>query len=413
MAQPTMRVTRSSSQALQASYAKSHDLPGSSMGRRGTWQDGQWWCKCDPPHRATLQAVKKEGQNKGKLFWSCRVYPFCDFFLWNDQALSLEKEALADGLQQTECYGDDGDQESEEQQVPKTPTFTQKPLESFGIRSRSSRRLLLLSEGNANGGGSETATASTKFVSTDTMREHKSPSERLSTCPTTPTKRKRVKQENLDNEDTFSDLNSDDERELAELADDSAKKAALNKSVADVFVTPTTNRIRADMPSGGLPTPPVSRQLFPTADGRKFKSVSFEYPALPSSDKMPPTTPSKKAVPSSTVGRSGASDASTAAPSSSASDSIQDLADEIKNLIRGQGLDPAILRAVHDHLDTAVRRTKGIALGRERARKDVQQKEERIAKLQAKNRDLKTQTVYDRQVLAEAKHDIMALYQKI
>ncbi|KAG5972663.1 hypothetical protein E4U58_006272 [Claviceps cyperi] len=412
MAKPTMRVTRSSSQALQASHAKSHDLPGSTMGRRGTWQDGQWWCKCDPPHRATLQAVKKEGQNKGKLFWACRVYPFCDFFLWNDQALALEKELSAEGLQQTERYGDDGDQVSGEQQVPKTPTFTQKPLESFGIQSRSSRRLLLLNEGNANGGGSETATASTNFVSTDTMREHKSPSERLSACPTTPTKRKRVKQENLDNEDTFSDLNSDDERELAELADDSAKKAALNKSAADVFVTPTTNRIRTDMPSGGLPTPPVSRQLFPTAGGKKFKSVSFEYPALPSSDRMP-TTPSKKAVPSSTVARSGASDATTAALPGSASDSIQDLADEIKNLIRGQGLDPTILRAVHGHLDTAVRRTKGIALGRERARQDVQQKEERIARLQAKNRDLKTQTVYDRQVLAEAKHDIMALYQKI
>ncbi|KAG5946455.1 hypothetical protein E4U59_003832 [Claviceps monticola] len=410
MYRPTMRVTRSSSQALQASYAKSHDLPGSSMARRGTWQDGQWWCKCDPPHRATLKAVKKEGQNKGKLFWGCRVYPSCDFFLWNDQALAREKKVLSEGLQQTECYGDDGDQESEEQQVPKTPTFTQKPLESFGIRSRSSRRLLLLSKGNANGGGSETATASTNFVSTDTMREHKSPS-RLPACPATPTKRKRVKQENLDNEDTFSDLNSDDERELAELADDSAKKAALNKSVTDVFVTPTTNRIRADMPSGGLPTPPVSRQLFPTSDGRKFKSVSFEYPALPS-DRMP-TTPSKKAVPSSIVTRSGASNATTIAPSGSASDSIQDLADKIKNLIRGQGLDPTILRAVHDHLDTAVRRTKGLALGRERARQDVQQKEERIAKLQAKNRDLKTQTVYDRQVLAEAKHDIMALYQKI
>ncbi|KAG6190601.1 hypothetical protein E4U34_002419 [Claviceps purpurea] len=410
MDQPTMRVTRSSSQALQASYAKSHDLPGSSMARRGTWQDGQWWCKCDPPHRATLKAVKKEGQNKGKLFWGCSVYPSCDFFLWNDQALAREKELLSEGLQQTECYGDDDGQESEEQQVPKTPTFTQKPLESFGIRSRSSRRLLILSEGNANGGGSETATASTNFVSTDTMREHKSPS-RLPACPTTPTKRKRVKQENLDNEDTFSDLNSDDERELAELADDSAKKVALNKSVTDAFVTPTTNRIRADIPSGGLPTPPVSRQLFPTSDGRKFKSVSFEYPALPS-DRMP-TTPSKKAVPSSIVTRSGASNATTVAPSGSASDSIQDLADKIKNLIRGQGLDPTILRAVHDHLDTAVRRTKGIALGRERARQDVQQKEERIAKLQAKNRDLKTQTVYDRQVLAEAKHDIMALYQKI
>ncbi|KAG5925475.1 hypothetical protein E4U42_004266 [Claviceps africana] len=330
----------------------------------------------------------------------------------------MRERRLAEGSKHTkedeeesDDEDDNGDDESGQPHghKPRTPTFTQKRLESFGIQTSPARRLSTLSAGDVDDdGGSDSS--STSFVSADIMREHASASGTSPASPTTPSsKRKRTTQENWDN-DCFSDLNSDEERQLAELADDSAKKVAPKKAVDDVFATPATNRRTANIVAG-LPTPPVSRTLFPSPDGKRPKTVSFEDPS-PSSTL---TTPSKKPPPS-TLPRPGAgagASASAAAPPGPLCDSIQDLASQVMDLIRGQNIDPTVLRAVQARLNTAVQRTKSIAAKRDSALQSLQEREERIQRLREKNRVLRDQATCDQETLTNTKQGLMKLYQGI
>ncbi|KAG6009180.1 hypothetical protein E4U54_008596 [Claviceps lovelessii] len=415
-----------SSLATPESHAKAQELPVSKKKRvNGIWQNGQWWCNCDPRRQATLREVKKEGRNKGRLFWACRVYPFCDLFLWSEDADVRQKriskfsrqyeDEEQEQEQEQEQEDDDHDTSGQQADKPKTPTFTQKPLESFGIQTSPARRLSILGPADADDDGGSDST-NTSFVSTDIMREHVSASEATNPAsPTTPSsKRKRTAQDNCDNDDNFSDLNSDEERELAEMADDNVQKVAPapnpKDAVDDVFATPATNRGTAKIVAG-LPTPPVSRTLFPSSDGKRPKTVSFEDPS-PSSTLM---TPSKRPPPS-TVPRPGASastSASTAAPTGPFCDSIQDLANQVMDLIKGQNMDPSLVRSVQGRLNTALHRTKGMAMGRDRALEALKERDERIKKLQERNRELKKQVARDKETLTNTKRRLMALYDDI
>lgn len=201
-------------------------------------------------------------------------------------------------------------------------------------------------------------------------------------------------------DDNFSDLNSDDERKLAEITDESAKKAALKGATNNIFTTPTTSRHTTDMVAG-LPTPSVSRKLFSAPGSKRSKTVSFEDPV--SSSIL--TTPSKT---SSTV-----SEASDVTPSGIHYDSTQGLTDQVMALLRGQKIDPTVLQTVHGLLDAASRKTKGIALGRDKTREALQKKDDKIAKLQDKIRSLENKAAFDHQNMTEAKRRIMQAYEGI
>ncbi|GAB0133190.1 hypothetical protein EsDP_00001603 [Epichloe bromicola] len=366
--------------ATPASHAKAQQLPSSEKKRlNGTWKDGQWWCNCEPRKQAALREVtKKASRNKGRFFWTCPTYPFCDLFLWREDAI-LRETGLPAGSKHI------GDDESVQSHRPKTPTFTQQPLESFGIQTSAARRLTISSAGGSDGSdGREEQASGTSSAS-----------------PTTPSlKRKRMEQDEWGQDDNFSDLNSDDERKLAVITDESAKKAALKDAANDIFTTPTTSRHTTDIVAG-LPTPSVSRTLFSASGSKRSKTVTFEDPV--SSSML--TTPSKT---SSTV-----SEASAVTPSGTHYDSTQGFTDQVMALLRGQKIDPTVLRTVHGLLDAASRKTKGIALGRDKTREALQKRDDKIAKLQDKIRSLENKAAFDHQNMTEAKRRIMQAYEGI
>ncbi|KAK4251256.1 hypothetical protein C7999DRAFT_28288 [Corynascus novoguineensis] len=61
----------------------------------GKFEGGIWHCACDPaPHAAFLQ-VKKEGNNKGRWFYTCQKprEEQCGFFMWENVAKAREQRA--------------------------------------------------------------------------------------------------------------------------------------------------------------------------------------------------------------------------------------------------------------------------------------------------------------------------------
>jgi chaperonin cofactor prefoldin len=334
--------------------------------------------------KATLREVKKESPNKGRFFWTCATYPFCKFFLWRDDALIRESGLAADS---------DARSAMDEQSVPprpKTPTLRQKALESFGIEATPSRGPQIVS---GVSGILRTAPPKASFVSTQTATETGSP-------VTPSSKRKRSGKGDWDQDcDLISDLDSDEERQLAEITDQSAEKVTPKRVAEDVFSTPPTNRRTADI-VGGLPTPSVSRTLFPPSEAKRYKTVSFDEPL--SSDS--PTTPSK--TPSSHSG------VSPVCPASSPSEaSVPDVTEEVMNLLSGQQVDAKVLRSVNDLLLTFARKAKGVSLGRDSARAALNEKDKKIAELQEKIRDLENKEEYNRKRMTKLKSQLIQMYE--
>ncbi|KAL9056148.1 MAG: hypothetical protein Q9162_003109 [Coniocarpon cinnabarinum] len=54
----------------------------------GTFKNKTWYCACRPPLPAEHFRVKKEGKNKGRWFWTCQrdSEERCGFFLWGEEA---------------------------------------------------------------------------------------------------------------------------------------------------------------------------------------------------------------------------------------------------------------------------------------------------------------------------------------
>ena len=173
-----------------------------------------------------------------------------------------------------------------------------------------------------------------------------------------PSKRKRSV---TPEDDLFSDLGSDEERQLADLAD-SAKKPPPE--------TPARARVLH-----GLPTPSVSRTLFPV--------------------------------------KANDDDASTACatPSTVGTEATQDVSDEIMALLRTQKLDPVVLRRVDDLLATSARRARGAALGRDSARAALQRKDKIIAELQERVTALENRDKTNRRTVTSMKAQLMRVYE--
>lgn len=71
---------------VRSSFPKSAGKPPSKP--RGSYENGQWLCECNPRVPAEHFQVKKEGKNKGRWFYTCQKHESerCGFFLWDDDA---------------------------------------------------------------------------------------------------------------------------------------------------------------------------------------------------------------------------------------------------------------------------------------------------------------------------------------
>ncbi|EFY92822.1 hypothetical protein J3458_004624 [Metarhizium acridum] len=376
------------------SPSKAQELPSSQKKRLdGVWQDGLWWCNCDPRKKAVLREVKKDGPNKGRLFWTCEIHRrlSCNFFLWRDDAVVRESGSAP---------GSDADlvDNPAVPTRPKTPTFTQRPLESYGIQATPSCRR------DRGLGGANKASKAAGSSPTSSQRTRETQALASLASPATPSsKRKRNPNDSWDeddDEDEFTDLDSDLERQLAEITDKSVQMATLGLPSDDAFSTPSTNR-RTTVIVGGLPTPSVSRTLFPASEAKRSKAVSFEEPT--SSDTL--TTPSK--TPSS-----DSSFSLVCASSSPPDATTQDVTEKVMTLLSRQKIDPAVLQSVQGLLLMSARKTKGLSLGRDSARAALKEKDKKISQLQEKIRDLENQAAYNHKRMTNMKAQLIRLYEE-
>ncbi|CAM1506554.1 Fc.00g061950.m01.CDS01 [Cosmosporella sp. VM-42] len=338
---------------------------------KGLWKDGQWWCNCEPRKKATLRETKK-GRNQGKLFWTCNVYPYCDFFLWRDQAKARE----AGPASPTE--------ETAESSRSKAPAFTQRPLTAFGYQVTPGRRL-----SDVATAGSGVAADATDLTDSDEELEFQ-PSSTLAEMGTPCPPSSKRKRDAFEEDTEFSDLDSDEERQLAAIADKSAEKIRAAKAP----ITPSNTRTHDVV--NGLPTPSVARTLFPGSDAKRQKQVTFED--TPSSATLSAT------VTPSTV-------RSQAPPSSSPPDTSYDVTDEVMTLLRGQNIEPDVLTSVQSVLTTSARKAKGIAMGRESARASLKARDDRIAALQERIVALENKERMHHSRVTNIKANLMKMYE--
>lgn len=348
---------------------------------KGRFSDGHWWCNCEPRNKASLRQTKKSGPNKGRFYWKCDD---CGFFLWWDEAKSRET-----GLKSSE---------KGESSRSKAPALTQQSLVSYGYQVTPSRRASNMDFDDSTESGEESEQGPPMPKSVQTVETGPSRAAALLETPSRgPTKRKRDVFEEDEDEDEFSDLGSDEERQMVAIADKSAEKAAAQRR----YETPTNMR-SADVISG-LPTP-VSRTLFPGTDSKRQKQVSFEDTPSRHSVSLSSATISAGTTPSRTPA------GLQAAPSSSPPDNSYDVTDEIMGLLQDQKVDPEVLRTIKHTMTTAARRTKGIILGRNSARATLKIRDEKIASLQERITALENRERMHRSQMTNIKANLMKMY---
>ncbi|KAF4336191.1 DNA topoisomerase 3-alpha [Fusarium beomiforme] len=345
---------------------------------KGRYSDGHWWCNCEPRQKATLREVKKSGPNNGKLFWKCDD---CNFFLWRDEAKVRES-----GLKAS--------RRGSESSKSEPPPMTQQSLVSYGYQVTPSRRQSDDDdESTQSGNESEPDTPMPKPVRnrTPALDHSKLPSEPAAAVAT-PSRGSSKRRHDVfeEDEDDFSDIGSDEERQMAAIADKSAEKAAQGW-----FITPTTTRSNDAIL--GLPTPSVSRTLFPTSEFKRQKQVSFEDTPSRHLDTMSSATLSANTTPSKT-------------PSSSPPETSFDVTDEVMDLLRDQQIDQGVLSSVRSILETAAHRTKGIVLGRDFARASLKAKDEKIATMQERITALENRERMYRNQMTNIKAGLMKMY---
>lgn len=316
---------------------------------------------CHPRHKARLLEVTNEtSRNKGRFFWKCFV---CQFFLWREDARTRET-----GLGATAA----GVAHEEPVPRPKTPSYTQRPLTSYGIQvsRRPSDPETTDSDVDDDADGAPAAGMHTP-------------------CPPPSTKRKRDAWE--DESGGFDDMSSDEERQLAALTDASARKAAAEKTLPTPAAEHTKDAI-------GSTTPGVARTLFPGAESSKRqKTVSFnESPA--SEVTFAPITPLAK--------RPEATDA----PSSSPDATAADVSEEVTRLLRAQNIDGSAIKDVQKLLATAALRTRGITMGRDSARTALKKKDVQIARLQERVAALENKEKMHHSQVTNIKASLMRMY---
>ncbi|KAF9773717.1 hypothetical protein IL306_008413 [Fusarium sp. DS 682] len=344
---------------------------------------------CEPRQKATLREVKKSGPNNGKLFWKCDD---CNFFLWRDEAKVRES-----GLKVSRR----GSESSKSEPLP----MTQQSLVSYGYQVTPSRRQSDDDNDDVSTQSSEESEPDTPMSKSVRNRTQALDHSKLPSPPAaavhTPSrgssKRRHDVFEEDEDEDDFSDIGSDEERQMAAIADKSAEKAAQGR-----FTTPTT--ARSNDAISGLPTPSVSRTLFPTSDSKRQKQVSFEDTPSRYSDTMSSATLSATTTPSKTPSRA------QEPPSSSPPETSFDVTDEVMNLLRGQQIEQSVLSSVQCILETAARRTKGIVLGRDSARASLKTKDDKIATMQEHILALENGERMHRSQMTNIKAGLMKMY---
>ncbi|TPX16612.1 uncharacterized protein E0L32_003553, partial [Thyridium curvatum] len=311
---------------------------GTPSRQPGLFENGQWLCDCTPRLPALRLQVKKQGANKGRWFYTCQRErrDQCGFFLWEDAARAREEAALllggAAARSEPRGAGRDGIATSIGPGAPPTPTPAPRQqrviptaIGSDGIATMSSRAAQprqrtfrgvpggegeLLSDDSdgemfVDSGSSSTmsrtmpikAEAAPSSSSSDFLWA--APERRARQDPTA--KRKREADDVGGGEDFSDGLDSDMEREMAAMADETAERAARQlttepKSLSNDMLGLTPVR---PAPQTGLPTPSTAKTK---PEAATITTTTPTKPTTPSSHTLTPDTSAQAQTPSTAAG---------------------------------------------------------------------------------------------------------------
>lgn len=188
------------------------------------------------------------------------------------------------------------------------------------------------------------------------------------------------------------DFNSDEERQMMQLADESAKSHKLSQSRAAMgsgvqrapFTTPSAQRTHNAL--GGLPTPRSRNTLLIASEQREAKRQRMEA-ASP--------TPAHN---------------STDQDRSSLFGDDYDITEEVMGLLGPTPLDASVREGVRESLNRYALRMRGVERGREMARATVKAKDGRIAELQARVAALENERRVNKERIKALNTGLTSLY---
>jgi hypothetical protein len=201
-------------------------------------------------------------------------------------------------------------------------------------------------------------------------------------------KRKRVLDSDNEDDDLFGDMSSGEERELLEITA-TAEKMAASK---DQFVTPTKQGTSNIL---GLPTPSVSRILFPEAKRQRVlqpETLSIQERAAAQGTQ--PSPPPSQEASSCTIDFTDPTPGKSRDAFLTNIDQDEDeyeITEEIMALLKGQRVDDGVQKNVRAALHRSAMKTRGIAKGRDVVRNTLRMKDEKIAGLQERVAALENQ----------------------
>lgn len=262
----------------------------------GYYENTKWYCNCEPRARAVIRRTKKDGINQGRCFWKCREFKDgCEFFLWLDEAEELQETFAANG-EPNQPSTKKRNQESIRKYLEIRPANDCSPQQPQTPTRRPPRdaeaRAILIPGDNV----SEPEWDDDEEEQLPARPSTPPPRVTLPAMPTTPVNRtthvlttphsKRRRDESPDADDYLSDLSSDEERQLAALADSVTRQSDMPPPPRPSSPTPVRTRTVA-----GLPTPPTNhKSANPSATkgslGAKRQRVLESSPTRASSSRL-------------------------------------------------------------------------------------------------------------------------------
>ncbi|KAG7293345.1 hypothetical protein NEMBOFW57_003393 [Staphylotrichum longicolle] len=267
----------------------------------GKYEDGKWYCACDPPQQAAFLQVKKEGANKGRWFYTCPKprEAQCRFFLFEDAARALQKKTLEQKSafsKQTTALANDSpgmsdkpgpgnfNREANRAETPQSevastvaggpmfsPTSSVFPTPApsgriFGKVGRVPNPFWISDEDSDDTAGPEYPT-----VSTRTRRKRTRADDEAEATA-------RDRGNGRTGPDNLSEFDSDDDAQLAELADQAAERIhqPQRAQFSDSVATPSGRGLGAARAGwGGLPTPDSGNSFLGTSEpgAKRFKTA--------------------------------------------------------------------------------------------------------------------------------------------
>ncbi|KAF9879888.1 px domain-containing protein [Colletotrichum karsti] len=353
---------KSSGNWRSSGYGAGAGTPSSQKKRLdGLYLEGNWYCNCEPRLQAKYLETKKKGPNHGRWFFTCGGSRNCNFFLWEDDAKNR-----SGGNTMTLPPMPEDDDNDDEDAAKSSKTATPGPLAT-----------------------TTSAAAALPTPVTATPRQRSmgdyltKPAAAAETPSRTAAKRKRVLFEFSDEEGEdeygMDDVSEDEERQMNEAMERSAKKLTNAPPV-----TPSARRTSDEQVS----TPgTVTRTLFPDAKRRNTgaETSGFSFSGASTST-------------SSTITAGGPSSSPPGSQARAEEEArALDPTDEVMGLLRGKNVDEATMGEVRDVLRRFAMKAKGVARGRDSVRTALKSKDEKIAGLQERVASLETRNRVQRE----------------